>query len=402
MLFFVLSINQDEKKRYNFINAVSYNKLFEALERDALFPIKVIEIPLFFSFVIPLLGAKISTEDVIEIMKNLHLIIKSGVPIYQGILDLTAESDNKKLKNMLSQIADTINRGESLYAAFEPYKDIVGVMVLNLIKIGEETGELALTLERGAFFLNRINSLKKKVKSALIYPAFAFASVLGTMIVWMVYVLPQMTQLFTYMNIELPPLTIFIITVSEFFSKYVLYMIGTFIGVTAIFRIAHKEYKTVRWYTDKYILKIPVLKHIIVYFNTAFISEYLKLALVSGIPIVNALNTLDKNIENELFQKALQDITKNVAQGTQLSLAFSNTKMFPSFMMRMMNIGESTGTLDSQLDLVANNYYEKVDYFAENIGKVIEPVVLIIVGGFMAFVMASLIGPMYDLISKVQ
>ncbi|MDX9757030.1 MAG: type II secretion system F family protein, partial [Sulfurimonas sp.] len=150
-----------------------------------------------------------------------------------------------------------------------------------------------------------------------------------------------------------------------------------------------------------YILNITFLNHIIFYLNTAFISEYLKLAIVSGIPIVSALNTLDKNIENELFQKALQDITKNVAQGTQLSLAFSNTKIFPSFMIRMMSIGESTGTLDSQLDLVANNYYEKVDYFAENIGKVIEPVVLIIVGGFMAFVMASLIGPMYDLVSKV-
>ncbi|MDQ1338639.1 MAG: type pilus assembly protein PilC, partial [Campylobacterota bacterium] len=323
-------------------------------------------------------------------------------PLRQGIIDLAEDSDNKKFKNMLFQIADDVSRGKSLSSAFQPYKDVVGTMILNLIKIGEETGQLEITLKRGASFLRRITTLKKKAKSALIYPSFAFFAVMGAMLVWMIYVLPQMTELFEEMNVELPPLTIAMMSISDFLANYIGYLIGGFIVFIALFKLAHKKYKKVRWLTDKFMLKIPVIKGVILSFNTAFISEYLRLALTSGIPIFSALDTLNKNIKNELFQKALQDATLDVSRGKQLSLAFSNTKIFPSFTIRMMSVGESAGTLESQLDVVSNHYYEKVDNFAENIGKIIEPVVLIIVGGFMAMVMIGLMGPMYDLISNVQ
>jgi type II secretory pathway component PulF len=179
-------------------------------------------------------------------------------------------------------------------------------------------------------------------------------------------------------------------------------MIVGIVVFIAAFKVAHKKYQKVRWYTDKYMLKMPVIKNVILHFNTAFISEYLRLAIVSGIPVFGALDTLNKNIENELFKEALQDATRDIASGTQLSTAFSKTKIFPPFVIRMMRVGESAGTLESQLDMVSTHYYEKVDFFAENIGKVIEPVVLIIVGGFMALVMVGLMGPMYDLISNVQ
>jgi len=402
MLFFVFTTNQDDKKGYEFINAYTYDELFKILDRSGVYALKIVEIPTFFQSRIFSLESKVSIEDIVEILQNLHLILKTGVPIYQGILDLASDSDNRKIKKMLFGIADTINRGESLYEAFKPYKDLLGAMVLNLIKVGEETGELSMTVKRGALFLSRINSLQKKVKSALIYPAFAIATVLGMMSVWMLYVLPQMIELFKYMDIGLPPLTVFIISVSDFFSKYIIYIAVFFIALGAIFKVLHKNSKKVRRYTDKLILKVPVVKSIVIYFNTAFISEYIKLALISGVPIVNAINSLDKNIENELFQEALQEIKNDVVKGTQLSEAFLNTKMFPPFTIRMMSIGETTGNLDSQLDLIANNYYEKVDYYAENIAKIIEPLVLILIGGFMAIIMASLIGPMYDLVSKVK
>ncbi|MDQ1340048.1 MAG: type pilus assembly protein PilC [Campylobacterota bacterium] len=402
MHFIVFNINKKGQKGISFTEATGYDGLLKILDRDFVFPLKIIEVPSMISSVIPSFKNKISPAEVIEMMENLQLVIRAGLPLRQGIIDLAEDSDNKKFKNMLFQIADDVNRGKSLSSAFESYKDVVGTMILNLIKIGEETGQLELTLKRGASFLRRITTLKKKAKSALIYPSFAFFAVMGAMLVWMIYVLPQMTELFKEMNVELPALTIAMMNISDFLANYIGYLIGGLIIFIALFKFAHKKYKKIRWLTDKLMLRVPVIKQVILSFNTAFISEYLRLALVSGIPIFSALDTLNKNIKNEIFQKALQDATLDISRGKQLSIAFSNTKIFPSFTIRMMSVGESAGTLESQLDIVSSYYYEKVDNFAENIGKIIEPVVLIIVGGFMAMVMIGLMGPMYDLISNVQ
>ena len=261
------------------------------LDRNMVLPLKILKVPAAISSVLPSIKTKVSAAEIIEMMDNFQLVIKAGLPLRQGIIDLAEDSDNKKFKNMLFQIADDINKGKSLSTAFESYKDVVGTMILNLIKIGEETGQLELTLKRAASFLRRITTLKKKAKSALIYPSFAFFAVMGAMLVWMIYVLPQMTELFEDMDVELPPLTIFMMNLSDFLTNYIGYMVVAIIVFIAAFKFAHKKYQKVRWYTDKYMLKMPVIKNVILHFNTAFISEYLRLAIVSGIPIFGALDT---------------------------------------------------------------------------------------------------------------
>ncbi|MDK9694223.1 MAG: type II secretion system F family protein [Sulfurimonas sp.] len=402
MHFFVVSINRLGQKGVDFLEAADYDVLLKNLEREFVYPLKIWQLPSSMSSSIPSGRAKVSAYQIIEMMDNLHLVIKSGLPLHQGILDLAEDSDNKKFKNMMFHIADDINRGRSLSGAFTPYKDIVGVMILNLMKIGEETGQLELTLKRGSTFLRRITELKKKAKSALIYPSFAFIAVMGAMLVWMIYVLPQMTGLFKEMNVELPALTIAMMSISDFLANYIGYMGLAIVFFVIIFKVLHKKYKKVRWHTDRLMLKIPVIRDVIVSFNTAFISEYLRLALISGIPIFSALETLGKNINNEVFQNALMEATKDVGRGSQLSNAFAKTEVFPLFCIRMMRVGENAGTLETQLEIVSNHYYERVDNFAENIGKIIEPIVLIIVGGFMAMVMVGLMGPMYDLLSNMK
>ncbi|MFA6138204.1 MAG: type II secretion system F family protein [Sulfurimonas sp.] len=384
------------------VYAQSYDDLLQELERENITPLRIVQMPTFLSPIILLRVGRISQNEVIEMIEDLHLIFKSGLPLHQGIVDLANDSDNKEFKNMLFHIAGDIQMGKSLSNALEAYKDVVGDIVLNLIKIGEESGQLEITLKRGATFLRRVMTLKKKVKTALIYPLFAFTAVMGAMLVWMIYVLPQMTELFKEMDIELPTLTVVMINVSQFISGYIAYMLLVLVLLIIAFKLAHRRYQRVRWFTDKYMLKIPVIKQIISSFNMAFISEYLRLALISGIPLSGAMDTLKSNVSNELYKDALQDVAEDVTKGSPLSSAFVNTKLFAPFMTRMMSVGESSGTLESQLELISEHYYEKVDYYAENIGKIIEPVVLIIVGGFMALIMLGLMGPIYDLASNIK
>jgi type II secretory pathway component PulF len=402
MHFLVNSVNYEGKSSSDILEASDYEALLEYLELRELIPTNVTELPAFIVPLIPRSGKKIKPDDVIELMENLHLVIKSGLPLYQGIMDIAQDSENKRFKGMIEQIGFDVNKGKSLSEAFASYEKVIGVMILNLIRIGEETGELEMTLKRGAEFLKRTTTLKKKAKSALIYPSFAFLAVSIAMLVWMIYVLPQMTSLFKDMDIELPPVTVFIMSMSDFLTNYIGYMIGGIIALVIVFKIAHKKDKRVRMFTDKMIFKIPIIKQIISGFNIAFISEYLRLALTSGVPVFGALSTLKNNINNELYKKALEDATKDVEKGSQISTAFAKTKLFTPFMLRMMSVGESAGTLDNQLDIISKFYYEKVDYYAENIGKIIEPVVLFLVGGFMAVIMVGLMGPMYDLVSQMK
>jgi len=402
MHFFVKSITKDGKTGFDFIESQNYTTLLKKLQQDQAVPVNIRELPALVSKIIPKAHGKVSPDEVVELMESLHLVIKSGLPLYEGLQELAKESDNKRFRDMMLSIADAVNNGQSLSTAFEAYKNVIGVIILNLIKIGEETGQLEATLKRAAEFLKRTIALKKKAKGALIYPTFAFVAVLAAMLVWMIYVLPQMLDLFKSMDIKLPALTLGIIAVSNFLAAYWMYMIALIVIFIAGFKIVHKKYQKVRLFTDKMILKIPVVKEIISGFNIAFISEYLRLALVSGVPIFNALQSLTDNLKNEVFKEALSVSTGEVSKGSQISTAFSKTAVFTPFTVRMIGVGESSGSLDSQLDLIAEHYYERVHYYAENIGKVIEPVVLIFVGGFMALVIAGLLGPMYDLISQIK
>jgi len=402
MHFFVNSVSYDGKSSSDMLEANDYESLIEYLDERELIPTSISKIPPFLVPFIPSGGSKIKPDDVVELMENLHLVIKSGLPLYQGIMDIAQDSENKRFKSMIEQIAFDINKGKSLSEAFGRYEKVIGVMILNLIRIGEETGQLETTLKRGAEFLKRTTALKKKAKSALIYPSFAFLAVSIAMLVWMIYVLPQMTSLFKDMDIELPPITLFIMAMSDFLTNYIGYMVAGLIAFIIAFKMAYKRDRRVRIFVDKMVFKIPVIKQIVSGFNIAFISEYLKLALTSGVPVFGALGTLKNNINNELYKQALSDATKDVEMGSQISDAFAKTKLFTPFMLRMMSVGESAGTLDTQLDIISKFYYEKVDYFAENIGKIIEPVVLFLVGGFMAVIMVGLMGPMYDLVSQMK
>ncbi|MFZ2968487.1 MAG: type II secretion system F family protein [Sulfuricurvum sp.] len=402
MVFLVETIDGNGHQNRILLEQETISELLKELIRQKVTPLSIREVPPFFSLFIPSKEVKISSDEVIELIESLHLVIKSGLPLHTGLLDLAEDANSPRFKKMLTMVAEEINNGKSLSNAFKPYEKALGTIILNLIHIGEETGQLQVTLERGAQFLKRTLSLKKKAKQALIYPAFSFVSVFGAMLVWMIYVLPQLTQLFKEMNVELPQLTLFMMGMSNFLTHYIIHLLVGIVALIVTFNILLAKYQKVRFYTDQSILKIPIIKEIVAGFNMAFIAEYLRLSLISGIPLYTALEILQKNLTNEVYQEGLRAAYHDVSHGFQISESFKKTKLFAPFMVRMIGVGEVSGNLDTQLELVATHYNEKVDYYADNIGKVIEPVILIIVGGFMALVMIGLMGPMYDLIQNMD
>ncbi|WP_457623261.1 type II secretion system F family protein [Persephonella sp.] len=402
MLFLIEAVDQEGKKRKKILNVSNEAEIFPLLEFSGLIPIKIKKLPNYYRYLdIRRYLYRIKKQEIIEVLENLHLIVKSGLPLNNGLMDIAEDVENPYLKEMLYDIAFKIQAGETLSKAAEGYKDVFSDVVISLFKIGEETGTLDRTFKDAAEHLKKIEDLKNKTKQALIYPTFAFISVLGAMIFWLVYVLPKIIDAFKDFNIQLPATTIFIMKASDFLRSYGFFVLIFIILFFVLIQILRNKNENIRLKTDKIILKIPVLGMIIENFNYAFFAEYIRLMIQSGLPLYQALNIMENAMKNYVFKVAIKNSRNSIELGKSFSESLKNENVFSPLIIRMISIGEQAGALDEQLGYISNYYYNRVEYISQNIAKMIEPIIIGVVGGFMLIIMLGFIGPIYDLISQI-
>ncbi|WP_456402613.1 type II secretion system F family protein [Persephonella sp.] len=402
MLFLIEAVDQEGKKRKKILNVSNEAEIFPLLEFSGLIPIKIKKLPDYYRYLdIRRYLYRIKKQEIIEVLENLHLIVKSGLPLNNGLMDIAEDVENPYLKEMLYDIAFKIQAGETLSKAAEGYKDVFSDVVISLFKIGEETGTLDRTFKDAAEHLKKIEDLKNKTKQALIYPTFAFISVLGAMIFWLVYVLPKIIDAFKDFNIQLPATTIFIMKASDFLRSYGFFVLIFIILFFVLIQILRNKNENIRLKTDKIILKIPVLGMIIENFNYAFFAEYIRLMIQSGLPLYQALNIMENAMKNYVFKVAIKNSRNSIELGKSFSESLKNENVFSPLIIRMISIGEQAGALDEQLGYISNYYYNRVEYISQNIAKMIEPIIIGVVGGFMLIIMLGFIGPIYDLISQI-
>ena len=404
MLYYVEAIDADGKKIRKTIKISDETNLLQLLEFLNLIPIKIKKLPKYYEYIqkLNIFKPKIKKQEIIEILDNLHLIIKSGLPLNVGLLDLAQDAENPAIKDMLMDIALKIQAGQPLSDAVKEYENIFSAVVVSLFRIGEETGSLDKTLKDAADHLRKIEDLKAKAKQALIYPAFAFFSILGAMIFWLVYVLPKIIEAFKDFDVKLPITTIILLKMSEFTQNYILYVIIFIFISIIVLKILRKKNEKVRYYTDYILLKLPVFGVIITNFNYAFFAEYIRLMISAGLPLIQALNIMEKSINNYVFRTAVKHAKERVELGESLSEALREENIFSSLIIRMVSVGEQTGGLEEQLNYIASYYYSKVEYISQNIAKMIEPIIIGVLGAFMLLIVLGLVGPIYDLISNIS
>lgn len=344
---------------------------------------------------------KITTGEIVEVIDNLHMIVKSGLPVNSGLMDLAADSENPAMADMLNDLSYRVQTGMTFSRAMSKYEKVFTGMVVNLVRIGEETGQLDNTLKNAAEHLKKMSDLRTKTKSALIYPSFAFVAMIGVMVFWLVVVMPKMIEAFKSFNIELPPTTRFIMWLSGFMESYFLLLILAVIGIVILNGVLRKNSVEYRFATDRIITRLPVFGIIVKNYNYAFIAEYIRLMISAGLPLYSALNIMEESLPNLVYKRSIASAREMIASGRSFSAALSEQHMYPKIITRMVGIGEQTGNLDNQLGNVAEYYYYKVDTIANNISKMIEPIVIGVVGLFMLVIMIGLMGPIFTLISSM-
>ena len=404
MIFYVEAIDSEGKKIKKVLEVSDENQLISILEFSNLVPLKIKKLPGYYKYLrkLNIFGPKIKKQEIIEVLDNLHLIVKSGLPLNVGLMDLARDAENPAIKDMLTDIALKLQLGMSLSEAVKSYTDIFTPVVVSLFRIGEETGNLDKTLKDAAEHLRKIEDLKAKAKQALIYPAFAFISILGAMLFWLIYVLPKIISAFKDFNIELPITTVILLKMSEFTQNYIIHVIAVIFFSLVLLKILRARNEKVRYYTDYLLLKLPVIGVILTNFNYAFFAEYIRLMITAGLPLFQALNIMENSMRNYVFKTAIRNVKEKVEIGESLSKALKEENVFSSLIIRMISVGEQTGGLDEQLSYIASYYYNKVEYISQNIAKMIEPIIIGILGAFMLLIVLGLIGPIYQLISTVS
>ncbi len=344
---------------------------------------------------------RIKRRDLIDLFENLHLLARSGVSLGTGMWDLAEDVDNPAVRDMLQDIAYRVQSGLSVSSAMARYEGVLGSIAVSLIRIGEETGSLDRVFKDISEHYRRIEEFLSRVRQALIYPAFALLTVTVALLFWLLYVLPRLAELFSNLRVELPALTVAVLNISRFVQDYILFITAVAVLSLTAFLTARRKSERFRYLTDKLLLKLPVIRSVLLSFNYAFFSEYMRLMISAGVSLYDTLRTLEASFSNRVFRRAVGDLREHVTGGGRVSDGMKKTRIFPSLMVRMIAVGEETGGLDEQLRYLSEYYYGKLDHITQNMAKILEPVIIITVGVFMGLIMISLLLPIYDLIGQI-
>ncbi|MBI5050797.1 MAG: type II secretion system F family protein [Nitrospirae bacterium] len=343
----------------------------------------------------------IKTKDIIEFANGISVMLRAGIPLLTSLSDIAESLENKRFKRRIEEIGKTVELGSSLSAALSQHQDIFPEIFIHLVSVGEETGGLDKSLSDVAVHLQRMEDLKSAIRRALMYPIFAIITTTGALLFWLIYVLPKMTSLFQFMSVKLPFITRFLIVASNFSTAnwyvFILFPLLFF----AAFKILSKS-DAIKYYIDMAKLKMPIIKLIVFNRLLALFSEQLRIMLSSGITIDKSFDILIKVINNDVFRKALIVVKEDILLGSRIHEAIKkHGALFPNLVTRLIRIGEETGNLTEQLNYLSDEYLKKLHDVSQKMEKMIEPIVILFIGGIFIVIIAGLLLPIYDLISTM-
>lgn len=343
---------------------------------------------------------RVSRGEVIEFAQNLAVMLKAGMPILTCLEDITSSTDNKAFKSALQEIKQQVERGSSVSAALESQGSLFPDILRRLVSVGEQTGRFDESLREAAEHLLRMENLASAIKRALMYPAFAITTTLGALVFWLAFVLPKLAETLKSMGVKLPPLTLMLITVSKAFQvHWKLFLLSLILIPLAVFLMG--KHPRARYLRDLAVIKIPILKMIMYNKLVAVFSEQFRILVVAGMTIDRIFDLMIPSLGNEYFRVQLNKAKENILYGNLISESLKERDILPSLVIRMVSIGETSGTLDNQLEFLANHYTKKLDDATDSLGKLIEPLVMIVIGGLFAVIIMGLMLPIYDLVSKL-
>jgi type IV pilus assembly protein PilC len=346
-------------------------------------------------------GKKISEKDICFFTRQLSTMIKAGVPLLQSFDIISQGNANPSFSKLLQEIRADIETGSSLHEAFKRHPDYFDALFCNLIAAGEQAGILEEILTRLALYKEKTLAVKRKIRSAMIYPVaiLGVAAIVTTVI--MIWVIPAFKDVFASFGAELPLPTLIVIWLSDKFVSY-WYWVAAVLVISSIFFIrAWKRSPAMQISTDKLLLKLPLFGAVIRKAIIARWTRTLSTMFAAGVPLVESLDSVGGAAGNAVYLEATRKISAAVSSGSSLVSAMQTTKVFPAMVTQMVAIGEESGALDQMLSKVAEFHEEEVDAAVASLSTLMEPIIMVILGVVIGGLVIAMYLPIFQLGSVV-
>ncbi|WP_443111762.1 type II secretion system F family protein [Aliivibrio sp. S3MY1] len=343
----------------------------------------------------------IKDKDITLLTRQLATILNAGIPLVQS-LQLIAESNPKaEMKSILNQIILSVESGELLSKAMLRSSPFFNPFYLDMLATGEETGYLPQTFERLASYREKSEQLRSKVIKAMIYPTMVLLVSIIVAILMLTLVIPEFENIFSGFGAELPWFTQQIIQASYLLQHYGLWILILMLIGSFIFKSVYRRSYTLQLILSKNSLRIPIIGSILSKAAIAKFSRTLATSFNSGLPILHSLQITSKTTGNLYYQQAIFLVQQSTAAGMPLYLAMRHSQAFPEMVLQMVMIGEESGRLDDMLNKIALIYEEDIDNTVDNLGKLLEPLIIIFLGGMIGGLVVAMYLPIFNLMSVI-
>jgi len=347
-------------------------------------------------------GTKVKRRELIGFCFQLEQLLSSGVPVVDGLVDLRDSVEDKRLQEVIAGMIESIEGGKNLSSAMEEFPQVFDGVFVNLVRAGEFSGQVGPVLTKITETLKWQDEQAAQVKKLLMYPSFVGLVIMLVLAFLMTYLVPQLVSFIKNMGQELPFHTQVLISVSDVFVKFWWLIMLSPVVIGMGFLIVYKASPGFQYAFDDFKLRVwligPILKKIIL----ARFANYFALMYASGITVLECVRISEGLVGNKAVEEATRRAGRQIADGSSISAGFESTGLFPPLVLRMLRVGESTGALDTALLNISYFYNRDIDESMERLQAMIGPGMTVVLGGILGWVIFSVLGPIYDLISKID
>ena len=343
---------------------------------------------------------KVSNKDVVILSRQMATLFEAQVSALRIFQLLSMQSENSALRRKLKDVVDDLQSGNSISGSLAKHSDVFSPFYINMVKAGEESGKLDQTFMYLADYLDRTYEVNSKVKTALIYPAFVVFTFIAVMVLMLVFVIPKISGILKDSGQAIPVYTKIVLGISDFMVSYgLIFLVALIIGGFFLVRYLMTDTGKLAW--DEMKIKTPVIKSLYLKLYLSRIADNMNTMLTSGIPMVRGLDLTSSVVDNLVFKKLLETTVEDVKGGSSVSDAMAKYEEIPGIFVQMVKIGEETGQLGNILKTLANFYRREVTNAIDGVVSLIEPAMIVMLGLGVAFLMASVLVPIYNISAGV-
>lgn len=393
------AIDNSGKMRHGNVEADNLLDLEQRLSGMGLDLINFKEVkPGFFSF----RSKGITRQDLINFTFQMQQLTKSGVSILDGLADLKDSLPDSRMKEVLMGLIDEIQGGKTFSRALQEFPDIFDSVYITLVQVGEESGRLPDVLKDMAETLKWQDELISHTKKIMIYPALVTTAITGVVIFLMIQVVPELIPFLLEVGGEIPVHTRALIATSSFLGQYWYMLLAAPVLIYFTLRQLAAKKPSVRMAIDRFKLRLYIFGPLILKINLARFSTYFAMMYASGLTVLDSLKISESLVSNAVLSQAIKNVREGIADGIQISDSFKSVDVFPPLIIRMLKVGENTGALDDALLNISYFYNREVRENVDKMEAAMSPVLTVVLGGIMLWIMSAVLGPIYDSLSKIQ